>query len=98
MQVVEPVFQVVFSVPKWNDNGYFLLGPTVRWRVLAPFRHIGILPLHPLHAHQRAELNQETPHCTHNTNAVRNMARYLTMLNDMLNSTNTFARKHRSLI
>jgi len=63
VQVVKPVFQVVVSVPEWDDYGHLLFGPTVRRSVFPPFCHIRVLSLYSLEGYLGAEFNEETPHC-----------------------------------
>lgn len=48
VQVVKPVFQVVVSVPEWDDDGHLLFRPAIRRSVFSPFCHIRVLSLHPL--------------------------------------------------
>lgn len=48
VQIVKPVFQVVVSVPEWDNDGHLLFWPAV-WRSVFPaFCDIWVLPLHPL--------------------------------------------------
>lgn len=62
VEVVEPVLQVVFPVTEWDDDGNLPSRPTVRRRVAASLRHIGVFFLHSFHRHLGAELDQQTPH------------------------------------
>lgn len=67
MQVVEPILQVVVSVPKGDDDGHLLFGSTVQGCVFSSFCHIRVLSLYLLHGHLGAELNQKTAHCREQT-------------------------------
>lgn len=63
VQVVQPVLEMVFTVSEGDEDGHLLPGQAVWGGVLATLAHIGVLPLHPLHAHGRAELDEQAPNC-----------------------------------
>ena len=62
MQIVQPVLEVVVSVSERDNDSHLLFGAAVRWGVLAPLCHVGVLLLHSFHRHLGGKLDEEAAH------------------------------------
>lgn len=62
MEVVQPVFQVLFSVPEGDDDGHLLPSLTVRGFEPASETQSGVLLLHQVQRDGLRELHTERAH------------------------------------